>query len=223
MFPNFHYTTELETAALNGLTLDIAKGEFVAIMGPSGSGKSTLLNVIGIIDEASRGSYHFLGQEVNSLPRSKQALLRKQHMGFIFQSFNLIDELTAFENVELPLVYLKVPARERRERVNTALAELEMGHRAKHYPRQLSGGQQQRVAIARAIVTEPSLILADEPTGNLDSENSRAVMQQLKGFHDKGATIVMVTHTPEDAAYASRTIELFDGKVLLTEEEYLAG
>ena len=136
--------------------------------------------------------------------------------------FNLIDELTAFENVELPLVYLKVPSAERRERVNAALVELEMGHRAGHYPRQLSGGQQQRVAIARAIVTEPSLILADEPTGNLDSENSRAVMRQLKAFHDKGATIIMVTHDPEDAAYASRTVELFDGKVLMTEAEYLA-
>lgn len=216
-----HYTVELETSALNGLNLTIEPGEFVAIMGPSGSGKSTLLNVVGMIDEPTRGSYEFLGTEVTALSRRRRAAFRKEHMGFIFQSFNLIDELTAFENVELPLIYLKVPAKERRERVNQALAELEMGHRNGHYPRQLSGGQQQRVAIARAIVTKPSLILADEPTGNLDSENSRAVMDKLLEFHAAGSTIVMVTHAPEDAAFASRTVELFDGKVLVGEREFL--
>ncbi|NJC25617.1 ABC transporter ATP-binding protein [Neolewinella antarctica] len=217
-----HYTAELQTAALNGLNLNIAQGEFVAIMGPSGSGKSTLLNVVGMIDEPSRGTYNFLGTDVTTLSRRKRAAFRKNHMGFIFQSFNLIDELSAFENVELPLVYLKVPTAERRERVNRALSELEMGHRAGHYPRQLSGGQQQRVAIARAIVTNPSLILADEPTGNLDSENSRSVMRKLKEFHAGGATIVMVTHAMKDAGFAGRVVELFDGKVLGLEKEFLA-
>ncbi len=218
----FHYTAELETAALSGLDLDIAPGEFLAVMGPSGSGKSTLLNTIGLIDEPSRGSYRFRGRETTDLSRRQRADLRKSNMGFIFQSFNLIDELTAGENVELPLQYLGVPARERRERVERALGELEMSHRRDHYPRQLSGGQQQRVAIARAIITAPALILADEPTGNLDSENSRAVMEKLRSLHAGGATIVMVTHATEDAAYASRTIELFDGNVLVSEADYLA-
>lgn len=217
-----HYTAELETAALNGLNLNVESGEFVAIMGPSGSGKSTLLNIIGMIDETTRGSYDFKGTNVTQLKRRGRANFRKDNMGFIFQSFNLIDELTAFENVELPLVYQKVPAAERKERAHQALAELEMGHRAGHYPRQLSGGQQQRIAIARAIVTRPSLILADEPTGNLDSENSLAVMLKLQEFHQAGATIVMVTHSPEDAEYASRIVEVFDGKILLNEKDYLA-
>lgn len=218
----YHYTAELETAALNGLNLTISPGEFVAIMGPSGSGKSTLLNVIGMIDEPSRGTYHFRGEEVTRLSRRGRANLRKRNMGFVFQSFNLIDELTARENVELPLVYLKVPKAERRERVENALAELEMSHRADHFPQQLSGGQQQRIAIARAIITEPALILADEPTGNLDSENGRAVMEKLRYFHDRGSTIVMVTHDEADAAYAERTIELFDGTIMTTEKAFLA-
>jgi putative ABC transport system ATP-binding protein len=218
----FHYTRELETAALNGLDLTIRRGEFVAIMGPSGSGKSTLLNIIGLIDEPSRGSYRLRGTDVVSLSRRDRAELRRDNMAFIFQSFNLIDELTAAENVALPLVYLKVPPAERRRRVAEALAELEMTHRADHYPRQLSGGQQQRVAIARAIVTRPSLLLADEPTGNLDSDNGRAVMEKLRQFHAEGSTIVMVTHSPEDAKYASRVVELFDGVPLQKEEDYLA-
>jgi putative ABC transport system ATP-binding protein len=218
----FHYTRELETAALNGLDLTIRRGEFVAIMGPSGSGKSTLLNIIGLIDEPSRGSYRLRGTDVVSLSRRGLAELRRDNMAFIFQSFNLIDELTAAENVALPLVYLKVPPAERRRRVAEALAELEMTHRADHYPRQLSGGQQQRVAIARAIVTRPSLLLADEPTGNLDSDNGRAVMEKLRQFHAEGSTIVMVTHSPEDAKYASRVVELFDGVPLQKEEDYLA-
>ena len=217
----YHYTRSLKTAALNGMDLTIKPGEFVAITGPSGSGKSTLLNVVGLIDEASAGSYYFRGQDVARLGRRQRAELRKREMGFVFQSFNLIDELTAAENVELPLVYQKVPAAERRERVAAALAELEMNHRAGHYPRQLSGGQQQRVAIARAVVTRPALILADEPTGNLDSDNSRIVMDKLRHFHASGSTIVMVTHSPEDAAYAERTVRLFDGMQLLAEKDYL--
>jgi putative ABC transport system ATP-binding protein len=217
----YHYAAELETAALNGLDLTIHRGEFVAIMGPSGSGKSTLLNVIGLIDEPSRGDYQLMGQPVGKLSRRARADLRKTHMAFVFQSFNLIDELTAGENVELPLIYLKVPAPERKRRVREALEALEMSHRINHYPRQLSGGQQQRVAIARAIVVKPALILADEPTGNLDSENSRAVMEKLREFHRAGSTIVMVTHSQEDAAYASRTVELFDGAPIVSEHEYL--
>lgn len=217
----YHYTAEVETAAINGVDLQIEAGEFVAIMGPSGSGKSTLLNLIGMVDDLSRGQYWFNGHDISGMSRRAKARLRKGNMGFVFQSFNLIDELTAFENVELPLIYLKVPAKERRERVERALASLEMMHRRNHYPQQLSGGQQQRIAIARAIVAEPALILADEPTGNLDSENSRAVMEKLKHFHEQGATIVMVTHSEEDASYAERNIELFDGKTLLSEEAYL--
>lgn len=217
----YHYTEEVETAAINGVDLQIEAGEFVAIMGPSGSGKSTLLNLIGMVDDLSKGQYWFNGHEISGMSRRDKARLRKGNMGFVFQSFNLIDELTAFENVELPLIYLKVPAKERRERVERALASLEMMHRRNHYPQQLSGGQQQRIAISRAIVAEPALILADEPTGNLDSENSRAVMEKLKHFHEQGATIVMVTHSEEDASYAERNIELFDGKTLLSEEAYL--
>jgi putative ABC transport system ATP-binding protein len=217
----YHYTEEVETAAINGVDLQIEAGEFVVIMGPSGSGKSTLLNLIGMVDDLSKGQYWFNGHEISGMSRRDKARLRKGNMGFVFQSFNLIDELTAFENVELPLIYLKVPAKERRERVERALASLEMMHRRNHYPQQLSGGQQQRIAIARAIVAEPALILADEPTGNLDSENSQAVMEKLKHFHEQGATIVMVTHSEEDASYAERNIELFDGKTLLSEEAYL--
>ncbi|MEM1359838.1 MAG: ABC transporter ATP-binding protein [Bacteroidota bacterium] len=218
----FHYTSTVETTALGDMSLTVAPGEFLAIMGPSGSGKSTLLNVIGMIDAPTRGSYYFQGKDVLSLSRRARSELRKLNMGFIFQSFNLIDQLTARENIELPLVYLKVPVKERNRRVDAALAELEMTHRADHYPRQLSGGQQQRIAIARAIIANPTLILADEPTGNLDSSNSKAVMEKLRYFHQKGATIIMVTHAKEDAAYAEKTIELFDGTLLIKEKDYLA-
>jgi len=190
-------------------------------MGPSGCGKSTLLNILGMIDNPSDGQYFFLHEEVSKYNERQRANLRKHNIGFVFQSFNLIDELTAAENIELPLIYLKVPAKQRRERVNEALVNLEMLHRKDHFPQQLSGGQQQRVAIARAIVTEPSLILADEPTGNLDSENSAIVMDKLKYFHERGSTIVMVTHSEKDAGYAQRIVELFDGKTLISEKEYL--
>lgn len=217
----YHRTQSVRTAALNGMSFRVAAGEFVAVTGPSGSGKSTLLNVIGLIDEADAGVYTFRGRTVGDLSRRQRAELRKREMGFVFQSFNLIDELTAAENVALPLVYQRVPAAERRRRVAAALADLEMGHRADHYPRQLSGGQQQRVAIARTVITNPSLILADEPTGNLDSVNGRAVMETLARFHAGGATIVMVTHSPTDAAYADRTVRLFDGMELLKEETYV--
>jgi len=218
----YHYTSDLETAAVNGVNLEIKSGEFVAIMGPSGSGKSTLLNLIGMIDDVSRGEYCFQGQDVARLSRKAKTQLRKGNIGFIFQSFNLIDELTAAENIELPLLYLKVPAKERRERVEEALLNLEMVHRKDHFPQQLSGGQQQRIAIARAMVTRPGLILADEPTGNLDSENSAIVMDKLKFFHESGATIVMVTHSEQDARHAGRTIELFDGKQLISEAAHKA-
>lgn len=217
----FHYTEEIETAAVNGINLEIQPAEFVAIMGPSGSGKSTLLNLIGMVDEPSRGQYWFSGRDTTKLSRGARADLRKRHIGFVFQSFNLIDELTSFENVELPLIYQRVPAAERRRRTEAALAELEMLHRSGHYPQQLSGGQQQRVAIARAIVTEPDLILADEPTGNLDSENGKLVMDKLRYFNERGTTIVMVTHSARDAAHAGRIVELFDGQVLVSEKEYL--
>ncbi len=217
----YHRTNEVETAALSGIDLNIHAGEFVAVMGPSGSGKSTLLNLIGLIDNLSMGSYHFIGQDTTGLSRKAKGRLRKGNMGFVFQSFNLIDELTAAENVELPLTYLKAPARERRERVRKALSDLDMLHRKDHRPQQLSGGQQQRIAIARAIVTKPALLLADEPTGNLDSVNSRIVMEKLRYINREATTIVMATHSKEDAAYAGRRIELFDGMIILSEKEYL--
>lgn len=217
----FHYTDDLETAALNGIDLTIHQGEFVSIMGPSGSGKSTLLNVIGMIDKMDKGSYYFEDMQINGLSQQERGDIRKGTMGFIFQSFNLIDELTTFENVELPLLYLKVSKEERKERVEKALESLEMMHRKDHYPQQLSGGQQQRVAIARAIVVRPKLILADEPTGNLDSKNSEAVMQILQDLHATGTSIVMVTHSNKDASYAERTIQLFDGNILINENEHI--
>jgi len=210
-------TEEIETSALDNVTLHIGKGEFVAIMGPSGCGKSTLLNIIGLLDNPTGGEYYFDGQEVGSFRERHRTLLRKGNIGFVFQSFNLIDELTVYENVELPLIYLKLSARERREMVEKVLERMQISHRRKHFPQQLSGGQQQRVAIARAVVANPKLILADEPTGNLDSKNGLEVMNLLTELNREGTTIVMVTHSMHDSAFAHRVINLFDGQVI-TEE-----
>lgn len=207
-------TEEIETTALNGIDLEIKDGEFVAIMGPSGCGKSTLLNIIGLLDNPSDGSYDFYGNEVAKMSERERASLRKGNIGFVFQSFNLIDELTVYENVELPLLYLKTPANERKEKVEAALTRMNMMHRRNHFPQQLSGGQQQRVAIARAVVAKPKLILADEPTGNLDSANGEEVMKLLQELNNEGTTIAMVTHSPYDAGFAHRIINLFDGKIV---------
>ncbi len=209
------YTTdEVETTALSNITIEIRDGEFVAIMGPSGCGKSTLLNVLGLLDSPTAGEYYFGEKEVSGFSERQRAQLRKGTIGFVFQSFNLIDELTVFENVELPLLYLKVPASERQQKVEEALERMNIMHRRNHFPQQLSGGQQQRVAIARAIIANPGLILADEPTGNLDSTNGEEVMKLLARLNEQGTTIVMVTHSPYDANYAHRIINLFDGKVV---------
>jgi putative ABC transport system ATP-binding protein len=207
-------TEEVETTALAGVTLQIDPGEFVAIMGPSGCGKSTLLNILGLLDTPSGGSYEFVGTEVANLSERQRAQLRKGSIGFIFQSFNLIDELTVYENVELPLLYLKVPSNERKERVEAALDRVGIMHRRGHFPQQLSGGQQQRVAIARAVVAGPSLILADEPTGNLDSAHGEEVMNLLTELNEAGTTIIMVTHSPIDAEYSHRIVNLFDGHIV---------
>ena len=209
-------TESVQTTALNEVNLAIREGEFVAIMGPSGCGKSTLLNVIGLLDNPTSGELWFMGQEVSRWKENKRTDLRNGNLGFVFQSFNLIDELTVFENVELPLLYAGVGAREREERVNRALERMQIAHRTEHYPQQLSGGQQQRVAIARAIVTNPRIILADEPTGNLDSANGAEVMSLLKELNAEGATIVMVTHSEENAREARRIVRMMDG-VILTE------
>jgi putative ABC transport system ATP-binding protein len=209
------YRTEtVETTALDGINLDIADGEFVAIMGPSGCGKSTLLNVVGMLDSPTSGSYNFNGQEVGNLPEAKLAEVRKENIGFIFQSFNLVDELTVRENVELALLYHNVPAAERRARVDAVMDKVGIGHRAKHRPSQLSGGQQQRVAVARALVGNPKLILADEPTGNLDTQHGEEVMKMLQALNAEGSTIVMVTHSPAHADYAGRVVNMLDGRVL---------
>ena len=207
-------TEEVETVALDGVNLSVEEGEFVAIMGPSGCGKSTLLNIMGLLDNPTSGSYLLDGQEVGSLKESQRTSVRKGKIGFVFQSFNLIDELNVKENVELPLKYLGVPAAERKQRTKEILRRLELSHRAKHYPQQLSGGQQQRVAIARAVIMNPKLILADEPTGNLDSKNGLEVMQLLTQLNGEGTTIVMVTHSQHDASYANRTVNLFDGQIV---------
>lgn len=207
-------TDEIETTALDGINLSVGEGEFVSIMGPSGCGKSTLLHLIGLIDTPSGGEYRFLGEEVAQYRESRRAPLRKAHIGFIFQNFNLIDELTVYENVELSLQYNNVPAAERRPRVEQALEQMNMSHRAKHFPQQLSGGQQQRVAVARAIVNRPPLILADEPTGNLDSEHGEEVMRILSDLNQAGTTVVMVTHSAENAAYGNRIVNLLDGKII---------
>jgi putative ABC transport system ATP-binding protein len=207
-------TTEVETSALNGVSLEIAPGEFVAIMGPSGCGKSTLLNILGLLDSPDRGAYWFFGEEVAKRSERELTALRRTGVGFIFQSFNLIDDLNVAENVEVSLLYRRVGSGERRRRVAAALERVGIAHRAKHLPHQLSGGQQQRVAIARALVAEPKLILADEPTGNLDTENGTAVMSLLTEINDAGTTVVMVTHSLVHAGYARRTIKLLDGRVV---------
>ena len=211
-------TEEVETWALDQVSLSVENGEFVAVMGPSGCGKSTLLHILGLLDTASSGTYLLDGQDVSGYSERQRNALRKGTLGFVFQSFNLIDELTVRENIALPLLYMGVPAEERRRRVEEAMARMDITHRAKHYPRQISGGQQQRTAIARAIVTRPKLILADEPTGNLDSKNGKEVMGLLGELHKEGTTIVMVTHSKHDAGYADRIVHLFDGHVLGEEE-----
>ena len=207
-------TEEVETWALNGVSIEVKQGEFVAIMGPSGCGKSTLLNILGLLDNPSSGSYKLNGTEVAQLTESQRTDLRKGVIGFVFQSFNLIDELNVYENIELPLLYMNIPAKERKRRVGEVMERMSIAHRSKHFPQQLSGGQQQRVAIARAVVANPKLILADEPTGNLDSKNGKEVMDLLTELHKEGTTIVMVTHSQHDAGYAQRTVNLFDGEVV---------
>jgi len=214
-------TEEIETTALNNVSLHIKQGEFVAIMGPSGCGKSTLLNIVGLLDNPTGGEYYFDGKEVGQLKERNRTMLRKGNIGFVFQSFNLIDELTVYENVELPLIYLKLKTRERRDMVEKVLDQMKINHRKKHFPQQLSGGQQQRVAVARAVVAGPKLILADEPTGNLDSKNGIEVMNLLTDLNRAGTTIVMVTHSMRDAGYAHRVINLFDGQII-TESSQVA-
>lgn len=207
-------TEEVETTALNKVTLNVNEGEYVAVMGPSGCGKSTLLNILGLLDNPSSGSYVFNGTEVANLKERDRTIFRKGNIGFVFQSFNLIDELNVYENVELPLIYLKMKTGERKKRVEEVLERMKIGHRAKHFPQQLSGGQQQRVAIARAVVANPKLILADEPTGNLDSKNGIEVINLLTELNKEGTTIIMVTHSDRDAGYAHRIVNLFDGQVV---------
>ncbi len=207
-------TDEVETRALNEVTLNVKEGEFVAVMGPSGCGKSTLLNILGLLDTPTEGKYLLAGKDVSTLKENDRIDLRKGVIGFVFQSFNLIDELTVEENIELPLLYMGIPKKERREKVKKAMERMDISHRARHYPAQLSGGQQQRVAIARAVIAGPKIILADEPTGNLDSKNGNEVMQLLAELHREGTTIVMVTHSQHDASFANRIIKLFDGHIV---------
>ena len=207
-------TEEVETWALHNVSLDIKEGEFVAIMGPSGCGKSTLLNILGLLDNPTNGTYQLNGVEVSKMTESQRTDLRKGVIGFVFQSFNLIDELNVYENIELPLLYMGVPSAERKRRVEEVMDRMAIAHRSGHFPQQLSGGQQQRVAIARAVVANPKIILADEPTGNLDSKNGKEVMELLTQLNREGTTVVMVTHSQHDAGYASRTINLFDGQVV---------
>jgi putative ABC transport system ATP-binding protein len=207
-------TEEVETTALNNVDLEIKDGEFVAIMGPSGCGKSTLLNILGLLDNPTNGEFFFNGVEVSKFKEKQRTNMRKANIGFVFQSFNLIDELTVFENVELPLLYMNIPSSERKRMVEAVLERMKISHRKKHFPQQLSGGQQQRVAIARAVVANPKLILADEPTGNLDSANGEEVMNLLSELNNEGTTIVMVTHSPSDAEKAHRIVQLFDGHIV---------
>lgn len=212
-------TEDIETLALNEVDLEVKNGEFIAIMGPSGCGKSTLLNIIGLLDNPSNGSYYFDGINVAKYRESQRTNLRKGNIGFVFQSFNLIDELNVLENVELPLLYLKIGTKQRKKMVNTVLDRMKISHRDKHFPQQLSGGQQQRVAIARAVVANPKLILADEPTGNLDSKNGLEVMNLLTELNREDTTIVMVTHSLHDASFAHRIINLFDGQIITEEQK----
>lgn len=207
-------TDEIESTALNEVSFEINEGEFVSIMGPSGCGKSTLLNILGMLDKPESGSYQFLDNEVAQLKEKERSDVRKKNIGFIFQNFNLIDELTVFENIELPLLYNKVSSSERKKRVNELIEKIGISHRASHYPQQLSGGQQQRVAVARALITKPPLILADEPTGNLDSSHGNEVMELMCELNDAGTTIIMVTHSAHDASYSNRIINLLDGQIV---------
>jgi len=207
-------TGEVDTIALKNVNVSVSNGEFIAVMGPSGCGKSTLLNVLGLIDNPTSGEYYFLSEEVSKFNEKKRALLRKKNIGFVFQSFNLIDELTVYENVELPLLYLGVPPPQRKEKVHSVLERMNVFFKKKHFPQQLSGGQQQQAAIARAIVADPLIILADEPTGNLDSTNGKDVMNSLTALNETGTTIIMVTHSPEYAEYSHRLIHLFDGHIV---------
>ena len=207
-------TDEVETTALNKVSFEVENGEYVAIMGPSGCGKSTLLNILGLLDNPTRGEYFFLDKEVSNYSEKQRAMLRKQNIGFVFQNFNLIDELNVYENVELPLIYLKWSSADRKKRVEEVLEKMKIIHRKKHFPLQLSGGQQQRVAVARAVIANPSLILADEPTGNLDSAHGEEVMNLLSELNNNGTTIIMVTHSQRDAEYASRIVRLFDGQIV---------
>ena len=212
-------TEEVETTALNKVSLEVKEGEYVAVMGPSGCGKSTLLNILGLLDNPTSGSYIFNGTEVANLRERDRTIFRKGNIGFVFQSFNLIDELNVYENVELPLIYLKMKTGERKKKVEDALERMKISHRAKHFPQQLSGGQQQRVAIARAVVANPRLILADEPTGNLDSKNGIEVINLLSELNREGTTIIMVTHSDRDAGYAHRIVNLFDGHIVTEKNE----
>lgn len=207
-------TEEVETKALNDISIEVKKGEFVTIMGASGCGKSTLLNIVGLLDSASGGSYKLLDKEINGLSESEKAKIRKENIGFVFQNFNLIDELSVYDNIELPLIYNNVPSGERKKRVEAIAERLGISHRLKHYPQQLSGGQQQRAAVARALVNNPKIILADEPTGNLDSKNGNEVMELLTDLHANGATILMVTHSEYDASFSQKTIYMKDGMIL---------
>ncbi len=207
-------TEEVETTALNGVSMKVNEGEFVAIMGPSGCGKSTMLNILGLLDNPTSGEYLLNGQEVGSLKEKERTQTRKGNIGFVFQSFNLIEEMSVYENVELPLVYMGIKPAERKKRVEATLQKMSISHRASHFPNQLSGGQQQRVAIARAVVANPRLILADEPTGNLDSKNGKDVMDLLSQLNTEGATIVMVTHSQHDASFAHRVVNMFDGRIV---------
>jgi putative ABC transport system ATP-binding protein len=215
-------TEEIESTALNEVSFQINKGEFVSVMGPSGCGKSTLLNILGMLDKPESGSYKFQGTEVSGLNEKGRSLVRKQNIGFIFQNFNLIDELTVFENIELPLIYNKVNASERKARVNQLIDNIGISHRSSHFPQQLSGGQQQRVAVARALVTKPPLILADEPTGNLDSSHGNEVMELLCELNEAGTTIIMVTHSSHDASYSGRIINLLDGQIVSEKKNKLS-
>jgi putative ABC transport system ATP-binding protein len=207
-------TEEIETTALNEVSLTIHQGEFISIMGPSGSGKSTLLNIVGLLDTASSGSYHLLDKEIMGLKEQEKAKVRKHNIGFIFQNFNLIDELSVYDNIELPLIYSGIPTSQRKEKVEMIAERLGLSHRLRHFPQQLSGGQQQRVAVARALINDPKIILADEPTGNLDSKNGNEVMELLTDLHAQGSTILMVTHSDYDASFSQKTILMKDGIIL---------